>query len=233
MTNLDKQQETVVKRSLFQFVNKNIPGADLSVVDEIVLSYVISVLEEASQDPCFDVDGFIEMMSAYFPLFGQISSADVCSWLFQLESELSGMRRDGFKAVDIDFSIRALTSLAINTSAPGVAEVKKQECGGNKRVQLLSETSDCGSTDSSTCDFYSDECDILQEMFPDSSHLEVKHCITIANGDIERATQILLHRQESDQSIPGNTNGTLGPKPVSTIDDAELKNRIIARWETF
>lgn len=226
MTNLDKQQE-VVKRSLFQFVTKNIPNADLSVVDEIVLSYVISILEESS-DPCFDVDGFIEMMSAYFPDFNAISSADVCTWLFTLESELSGTKTETFKACNVDISIHHLANLALNNPPAASVEVKKQECIGNKRVQHLSETSDCGSSTDSSCDFYSDECDILQEMFPESSHLEVKHCITIANGDVDRATQILLHRQESNQSIPGN-NGTLAPKPHSKVDDAELKNRIIAR----
>lgn len=56
MANIDKQHE-VVKDSLSAFVNKHISGADLSVVDEIVLAYVISILEEASQDPCFDVEG--------------------------------------------------------------------------------------------------------------------------------------------------------------------------------
>lgn len=61
MANIEKQHE-IVKKSLFDFVNKHISGADLSVVDEIVLSYVISILEEASQDPCFDVDGKLESM---------------------------------------------------------------------------------------------------------------------------------------------------------------------------
>lgn len=58
MANIDKQHE-IVKSSLSAFVNDHISGADLSVVDEIVLSYVISILEEASQDPCFDVEGRI------------------------------------------------------------------------------------------------------------------------------------------------------------------------------
>lgn len=56
MATIDKQNE-IVKTSLFQFVNAHISGADLSVVDDIVLSYVISILEEASEDPCFDIDG--------------------------------------------------------------------------------------------------------------------------------------------------------------------------------
>lgn len=51
------QQGSFVKASLFQFITKYIPTADLNVIDDIVLSYVISILEEASQDPCFDVEG--------------------------------------------------------------------------------------------------------------------------------------------------------------------------------
>lgn len=47
----------MVKTSLFQFVNTHIDAADLSVVDEIVLNYVIAILEEATEDPNFDVDG--------------------------------------------------------------------------------------------------------------------------------------------------------------------------------
>lgn len=43
-----------------------------------------------------------------------------------------------------------------------------------KRAQHLSETSDCGSTDSSTCDYFLEETEALQEMFPDTSYVEVK-----------------------------------------------------------
>lgn len=67
MTNIDKLHE-MVKSSLFQFVNKHIKAADLSVVDEIVLNYVIAVLEEATDDPNFDVDG--ELL--YFIIFNDI-----------------------------------------------------------------------------------------------------------------------------------------------------------------
>lgn len=33
------------------------------------------------------------MMSAYFPDFSRIDSAAVCSWIFQLESQLSTMNK--------------------------------------------------------------------------------------------------------------------------------------------
>lgn len=56
MTNIE-QHHNIVKKSLSQFIKKNIPGANLKNVDAIVLEYVISILEEASQDESFDVEG--------------------------------------------------------------------------------------------------------------------------------------------------------------------------------
>lgn len=51
------EQETVIKDSLFEFVKRHISDADLSLIDEIVLSYVVAVLEDVSSDPVFDVEG--------------------------------------------------------------------------------------------------------------------------------------------------------------------------------
>jgi hypothetical protein len=56
MTDIE-QHHKIVKMSLSQFIKKNIPGANLKHVDQIVLEYVISILEEASQDDNFDVEG--------------------------------------------------------------------------------------------------------------------------------------------------------------------------------
>lgn len=78
-----------------------------------------------------------------------------------------------------------------------------------------------------TCDFFAEECDALHEIFPESSILEIKHCITIANGDIDRATQIILDREEKGQSLTGSLMTNC---PKSQIDDNELKNRIISRY---
>ena len=53
------EQHAIVKNSLSQFMRKNIPGANLKKVDQIVLEYVVSILEEASQDESFDVEGIM------------------------------------------------------------------------------------------------------------------------------------------------------------------------------
>lgn len=47
---------------------------------------------------------------------------------------------------------------------------------------------------------------MLQEMFPRASVMEVRHCLAVADGDVERAAQIVLHRQEAGQSLSNNVN---------------------------
>lgn len=59
----------------------------------------------------------------------------------------------------------------------------------------------------------------------------MKHCLAIANGDVDRATQIVLHRQENGLCLNSNNALSLGlNKQSPKIDDSELKNRIIARY---
>lgn len=100
---------------------------------------------------------------------------------------------------------------------------------GNKnirRMKHLSETSD-DSNDSGT-DAWFEEQQILQEMYPESTSMEIKYCLSIANGDVEHARQIILHRQEMGQSfrnVPRAKN-----VHAKVTDEKELKNRIIERW---
>lgn len=76
MTNIERQHETI-KNSFFQFITTHIPGADLRIVDEIVLSYVISILEEASQDDCFEVEGKFT-----FCVISRLTGAQLTHFLF-------------------------------------------------------------------------------------------------------------------------------------------------------
>ena len=41
----------------------------------------------------------------------------------------------------------------------------------------------------------------LTEMFPDTVKLELEHCLRSAEGDVEKAVQIVLHRQDSGSAI--------------------------------
>lgn len=78
------------------------------------------------------------------------------------------------------------------------------------------------------CEYFAVESEALQEIFPDSSSLEIQHCITIANGDIDHAIQMILDREEKGESLTGSVLG--GGQRNQVIDDDELKNRIISRY---
>lgn len=43
-----------------------------SAIDDIVLAYVVGVLEDITSDDEFDVDSFVEMIAAYIPGFEAI-----------------------------------------------------------------------------------------------------------------------------------------------------------------
>lgn len=41
-------------------------------------------------------------------------------------------------------------------------------------------------------------------MFPEAGPAEARHCLAVAGGDIAKAAQLALHRQEAGQSIVSN-----------------------------
>ncbi|XP_018328078.1 CUE domain-containing protein 2 [Agrilus planipennis] len=217
------EQESKIRDSLFEFVKKQIPDADLNLIDEIVLSYVVAILEDVSSDPVFDVEAFCEMMSAYFPEFESLNHATICEWMFDLAAKLQAGEPQEKKIHEVELSLPEV----VPVQKPRY-QINSENYDRPRRMHHLSENSD-GSTDGSVCDF-SDEIDNLQEMFPHVCSLEIKHCIAIACGDIERASQILIHRQESGQSITSNGSVTLHLSKPQAIDDQELKNRIIERY---
>ena len=64
-------------------------------MDDIVLSYVVGILEDLGEDEdVFDVEGFTDMLAAYIPEFSDIRPEQVCEWIFDLSSELV-KRRNG------------------------------------------------------------------------------------------------------------------------------------------
>ncbi|XP_068622009.1 CUE domain-containing protein 2 [Battus philenor] len=219
------QQESLVKASLFQFITKNIPSADLNVIDDIVLSYVISILEEASQDPCFDVEGFIEMMAAYVPDFATIDAGLVCTWVLELEAQLSHRVETDSISTNDDSAESDKISLTLQSLNEMLPSVNK-----NNRSHSNSESSESteGRRPMLDGEEYAEQCRALHEMFPNTCAMEIKHCVSIARGDAERAAATLLHRREQGQALSAAALHAAARQPL--CDDRELKSRIIARY---
>ncbi|PIK54552.1 putative CUE domain-containing protein 2-B [Apostichopus japonicus] len=86
-TDLSSHQLRVLK-ALSDFITHHQPESSLSAIDNIVLMYVVGVLEDVGNDDDFDVDNFIEMIAAYVPGFQAIDVAVVCEWIFELSEKL-------------------------------------------------------------------------------------------------------------------------------------------------
>lgn len=67
-------------------------------MDEIVLNYCVSILEELGENQDhddFDVEGFCEMMQAFVEEFSTIPQVEVATWMFELEARLRELRNQG------------------------------------------------------------------------------------------------------------------------------------------
>ncbi|XP_076643084.1 CUE domain-containing protein 2 isoform X2 [Halictus rubicundus] len=189
------EKEELVKKSLFSFVRKEVPTAQLSLIDDIVLGYVVSMVEESALEEDLDVDGLCEMVSACLPEFSKIEKEAVSKWLLDVESKLREESKENQNCQPQD----PLSQLSLTALLPPDTQ--------RIRVHHLSETSDAGSDSSG--EYFQEESSwhqvaLLQEMFPAASPAELRHCLAVAGGDITEAAQLALHRQEAGQSIASN-----------------------------
>ncbi|XP_076643083.1 CUE domain-containing protein 2-A isoform X1 [Halictus rubicundus] len=216
------EKEELVKKSLFSFVRKEVPTAQLSLIDDIVLGYVVSMVEESALEEDLDVDGLCEMVSACLPEFSKIEKEAVSKWLLDVESKLREESKENQNCQPQD----PLSQLSLTALLPPDTQ--------RIRVHHLSETSDAGSDSSG--EYFQEESSwhqvaLLQEMFPAASPAELRHCLAVAGGDITEAAQLALHRQEAGQSIASNlTFVTPNGRNRAKLNDEELKSRIIARY---
>ncbi|XP_063593802.1 CUE domain-containing protein 2-A-like [Penaeus indicus] len=74
-----------VRNDLIKLLHKHVPGADISGIDEIVISYVTGVLEEVAAD-AEEVDSasMKDVISAYVPAFDVISEDILTAWVLDM-----------------------------------------------------------------------------------------------------------------------------------------------------
>lgn len=108
-------REKFIKNALSEFLRCHSAEAFVSAIDEIVLSYMISILKELDSNSmdfdAFDVDQFTEMMEAYLPGFQDFNSIEVSEWMFQIASQLRNLH------VNDDIDVASSSSLIPGSSS--------------------------------------------------------------------------------------------------------------------
>ncbi|XP_042192930.1 CUE domain-containing protein 2 [Callorhinchus milii] len=182
--------DKLIHKSLTEFVHLYVPGADLSVVDEVVLSYITGVLEELGSPYCseenFDVEMFVEMMEAYVPGFAEISSVTVCEMMFDLAAQLNEARNkenvppQGSSGDDRSPTEELVSEREENETAEQAKEAGAQTAGAE------------GATAKEDSAQVQDGVQLLVEMFPSCRASEAHHVLSMAKGNMEYAVQLLM-----------------------------------------
>lgn len=214
--NAPMDRETLVKECLSSFLDKHGLNNGIEAVDEIVLSYVISILEDLGDDQNaeenIDVDQFTEMMDAYIPGFSSIDSVEVCEWMFLLSSQLTNRNA----VTDDNYTPDHTSQIGDILGATAAPPVQQTEVNGN---------GDCGDAEALEDD---EQVRALLEMFPETCTMEVSHCLSLSNGDLDEAAQLIIHREEKGDSIINHT--TTKKKKEMVLDDYKVKSHIINRF---
>ncbi|CAN8022513.1 unnamed protein product [Ixodes persulcatus] len=228
-----------VKNSLVCFIQRETGEDTTEVIDEILLSYVVAILESDIAEEGFDVSEFREMLSAYIPSFQHIRDAKISSWVRLLSGQVrkqpakhpgSSAQPNGW-APSMPPSSAELRSSS-NKSASRSRNVSQSEddTGKPNHIAICDESSLCDEGTFRT----------LCEMFPGVCSLEVRRCLRVAGGDSEEAAQLLLLQQRDPEAGEGSP-ATLSRGPphhhssrqglaALTLGDKELREQILTRY---
>ena len=215
--------ESLVKDRLSKFLKKHNLHDSIDAIDEIVLSYVISILEDLGDDKNaednIDVDQFTEMMDAYIPGFGNIDSVEVCEWMFSLSTTLSNKKEDNNYIPSEDtVEESGGLSIDIDMGATAIPIINESEINGNVDFSAIA-TEDEGEDA---------QVKMLLEMFPTACTLEITHCLALSNGNADQAAQLIMHRQEIGDTIMSPSKSQ--KKKEMVLDDSKVRDNIINRF---
>ena len=195
-------------------------------IDDIVMSYVVSIVEEQSEE--FSPDDFLEMISAYIPdiVPSELSAAKTNIWMSGLVKEIDRTKKtksDPCHGVDLKLVIQESLN-KVQVSKPNTVEEENFKQQKRVRLARLSETSDGSEGGSNDGDDFQQTVIQLLEMFPYSCSIEVSHCLQHCLGDVEKTISTIIYRHEHGQSLKPKFQNS------KVVDDKEVKERILGKY---
>lgn len=226
--------EDQVTDSLFAFLHEHVQELKKEDIDEIVLSYVVSILQDLadmSDEESFDVDAFVETIVAYMPVTEVIPADEITEWMFALAKE---QREKNARKNKHQIDLKSVIEETIQKSQPQRKISESNSIDMNldldkKSGSRISESSD-QDPDQDLEQSDHEQVDQLMEMFPSVCTSEISHCLTLMSGDIEKAAQLIIHRQESGQCLQPKVKSKFGKNGQKQPDDKSIKRSIMDKY---
>uniref|UniRef100_A0AAQ4QP45 CUE domain containing 2 n=1 Tax=Gasterosteus aculeatus aculeatus TaxID=481459 RepID=A0AAQ4QP45_GASAC len=209
----------IIHSALQDFIQAYIPDADLSTLDDVLLSYITGVLEDLgsqhSVEENFDVEVFAEMLEAYIPGFAEIDSVKVCEMMFNLASKLASARTSG---KNVEPKARTEENSLKLTPQPCDPPPGKTQCH---------KTQSEGATAKLPVSEWESQEQHLLEMFPKCGLSEARSALSIAKGDMGEAVRLIIEGDIQLSPSPHNVNQE---KSISSRADKNLKESILEKY---
>lgn len=212
----------IIHDALHEFIQTYIPDADLSTLDDVLLSYITGVLEDLgsqeSVEENFDVEVFTEMLEAYVPGFAEIDSVKVCEMMFSLASKLATARNSADNENSVPKARTDEVSLKLTTMPSASPTGSEAQC-------LTTQPE--GATAKLPMSEWEAQEQHLLEMFPKCSVSEARNALSIAKGDMEEAVRLIIEGDVQLSPTPLNVNQG---KTVTSVADQKLKESILEKY---
>lgn len=212
----------IIHDALHEFIQTYIPDADLSTLDDVLLSYITGVLEDLgsqeSVEENFDVEVFTEMLEAYVPGFAEIDSVKVCEMMFSLASKLATARSSADNENSVPKARTDEISLKLSTMPSASPTGSEAQC---------LTTPPEGATAKLPMSEWEAQEQHLLEMFPKCSVSEARNALSIAKGDMEEAVRLIIEGDVQLSPTPLNVNQG---KTVTSLADQKLKESILEKY---
>uniref|UniRef100_H3CTA6 CUE domain containing 2 n=1 Tax=Tetraodon nigroviridis TaxID=99883 RepID=H3CTA6_TETNG len=214
--------QKIIHNALYEFIQSYIPDADLSTLDDVLLSYITGVLEDLgsqqSVEENFDVEVFAEMLEAYVPGFAEIDSVKVCEMMFSLASKLASARhKNSVETCNVQSTFP--NGMPHNCLLP-------DRCYRFKDDTYVTVT-ECVLLSQKPASGWEEQEQHLLEMFPKCSLSEARSALSIAKGDMEEAVRLII---EGDVQLSPSPLTVNHGKSISSVADQKLKESILEKY---
>ncbi|XP_018018030.1 CUE domain-containing protein 2 [Hyalella azteca] len=213
--------------SLKELVILYAPEADLSGLDDIVVNYVLGVVEDEVAGEPADVEGVKQLVEAYEPSFSDVPDHEIGEWIINTGKALKQRRNKGEKTpgVTLDAIVSAFTCEAKTKSRiPSTSEINSviERATPDGKVRKCSSSS-CSTSSTS-------DVDTLLELFPDACRVDAERCLLTSGGDVQEAITLMLDAPPLNSRISSIETAVSKATARKLMDDEAVKASIINKY---
>ncbi|KAF2365822.1 Ubiquitin system component Cue [Trinorchestia longiramus] len=216
-----------VYSSLKELVTLYAPSADLSGLDDIVVNYVLGVVEDGVAGEPADIEGVKQLVEAYEPNFSDVPDQDIEEWIINTGKTLKQRRDKGEKSPGVTLDAIVSSFTCEMKSKPRLSSTSDVNSALD-RAPTDRKMRKCSSSSCSTSS--TSDVDTLLELFPDACRVDAERCLLTSGGDVQEAISLMLDAPPLHSRISSIETAVNKATTRKLMDDEAVKASIINKY---